>query len=151
MKTLKIYLDNCCFNRPYDDQSQLSVYLETQAKLQIQEKVKNKNIELVWSTILDFENAANSDEAVKIEIESWRKLSLAIIHQNNEIVAKANTLKSFSLKGKDSLHISCAIAANCDYFVTVDKGILKKASMVDGILIKSAIEMIEIMEANDED
>ena len=28
---LRIYLDNCCFNRPYDDQSQLRISLETQA------------------------------------------------------------------------------------------------------------------------
>ena len=32
----RIYLDNCCFNRPYYDQSQLKIYLETQAKLYIQ-------------------------------------------------------------------------------------------------------------------
>ena len=30
---LKVYLDNCCYNRPYDDQSQLRISLETQAKL----------------------------------------------------------------------------------------------------------------------
>lgn len=34
---MKIYLDNCCYNRPYDDQSQLRISLETQAKLYIQE------------------------------------------------------------------------------------------------------------------
>ena len=33
---MRIYLDNCCFNRPYDDQSQLRISLETQAKLYIQ-------------------------------------------------------------------------------------------------------------------
>ena len=32
MKPFRLYLDNCCFNRPYDDQSSLPVYLETQAK-----------------------------------------------------------------------------------------------------------------------
>ena len=26
---MRIYLDNCCFNRPYDDQSQLRILLET--------------------------------------------------------------------------------------------------------------------------
>lgn len=31
-----IYLDNCCFNRPFDDQEQLRVRLETEAKLRIQ-------------------------------------------------------------------------------------------------------------------
>lgn len=35
-----IYLDNCCFNCPFDDQSQLKIRLETEAKLDIQEKVK---------------------------------------------------------------------------------------------------------------
>lgn len=29
----RIYLDNCCFNRPYDDQTQAKVLFETQAKL----------------------------------------------------------------------------------------------------------------------
>jgi len=28
-----IYLDNCCYNRPFDDQSQLRVRLEAEAKL----------------------------------------------------------------------------------------------------------------------
>ena len=26
-----IYLDNCCYNRPYDDQSYMRINLETQA------------------------------------------------------------------------------------------------------------------------
>jgi len=36
----KLYLDNCCFNRPFDDQSQMLVRLETEAKLFIQEGIK---------------------------------------------------------------------------------------------------------------
>lgn len=35
MKKIAIYLDNCCFNRPYDDQTQLRVSLETQAKMYV--------------------------------------------------------------------------------------------------------------------
>ena len=38
MKTL--YLDMCCFNRPYDDQTQTRIRLETQAKLELQTHVK---------------------------------------------------------------------------------------------------------------
>lgn len=33
MKKIRVYLDNCCFNRPYDDQSQIKINLEAQAKL----------------------------------------------------------------------------------------------------------------------
>jgi hypothetical protein len=30
---MKIYLDNCCFNRPFDDQGQIRIKIETEAKL----------------------------------------------------------------------------------------------------------------------
>ena len=32
-KETRVYLDNCCYNRPYDDQSQVRISLESQAKL----------------------------------------------------------------------------------------------------------------------
>ena len=38
---MKIYLDNCCFNRPFDDQSQLRIRLESEAKLKIQEDIRS--------------------------------------------------------------------------------------------------------------
>ena len=34
-----IYLDTCCFNRPFDDQSQTRIRFETAAKLQLQQRV----------------------------------------------------------------------------------------------------------------
>ena len=46
---MKIYLDNCCFNRPFDDQTQLKIHLESQAKLFIQHKIISKEYQLVWS------------------------------------------------------------------------------------------------------
>lgn len=51
-----IYLDTCCFNRPFDDQSQTRVRFETEAKLELQQRVRDKQISLVWSYVLDFEN-----------------------------------------------------------------------------------------------
>ncbi|MBF0238422.1 MAG: hypothetical protein HQM12_12005 [SAR324 cluster bacterium] len=47
---------------------------------------------------------------------------------------------------KDSLHLACAIALNCDYFITVDKGILRKRSRIADISILNPIELIEPME-----
>ena len=37
---MRVYLDNCCYNRPYDDQTQLRISLESQAKLYVQELLK---------------------------------------------------------------------------------------------------------------
>ncbi|MCK7575329.1 MAG: hypothetical protein MZV65_05220 [Chromatiales bacterium] len=50
-----IYLDMCCFNRPYDDQSQARIRLETEAKLLIQEHIHAGRCKLAWSAVLDFE------------------------------------------------------------------------------------------------
>ena len=43
---MKVYLDNCCYNRPYDNQNYLSISLETQAKLLVQLLIKEKRLEL---------------------------------------------------------------------------------------------------------
>ena len=50
---MKVYLDNCCYNRPFDDQSQMKISLETQAKLYVQDQIKKGNYDLVWSYVLD--------------------------------------------------------------------------------------------------
>ncbi len=54
-----IYLDLRCFNRPYDDQSQMRVRLETEAKLALQDKVRGGACHLVWSAVPDLENSKN--------------------------------------------------------------------------------------------
>ena len=56
---MKIYLDNCCFNRPFDDQLQLRIKLESEAKLKIQNEIKEGGFQLVWSYILQSEKEAN--------------------------------------------------------------------------------------------
>jgi hypothetical protein len=53
---MRVYLDNCCFNRPFDEQTQTRIRLEAEAKLDIQQRIRDKRIELGWSYILDYEN-----------------------------------------------------------------------------------------------
>ena len=72
---MRIYLNNCCLNRPYDDQSQQRVRFETQAKLYIQRMVFERKIELVWSYVLKFENSRNPFVSKKHAIMRWEKLS----------------------------------------------------------------------------
>jgi hypothetical protein len=43
---LKIYLDNCCYGRPFDDLSQNKINLEAKAKLYVQSLIKDKVIKL---------------------------------------------------------------------------------------------------------
>lgn len=42
-----IYMDTCCFNLPYDDQSPICNSLEAQAKLHIQSRIRSGHIRLL--------------------------------------------------------------------------------------------------------
>jgi len=55
MLIMLIDLDTCCFNRPFDDQTQTRIRFETEAKLELQQRIREKKIGLVWSYVLDFE------------------------------------------------------------------------------------------------
>ncbi|GMO25180.1 MAG: hypothetical protein Ta2F_00350 [Termitinemataceae bacterium] len=123
---MKIYLDNCCYNRPYDDQRSIFNFVETEGKLMIQQMIKDKTLEMVWSDVLDFENNDNPFEERRIEIAQWRELASAIIELNDIIIENARNLMTLGLRQKDASHIACAIYANTDYFITVDKKILNK-------------------------
>ncbi len=144
---IRVYLDNCCFNRPFDDQTSLSVKLETEAKLFIQNKIKQKEFELVWSYILEQENDDNPFEDRKENILEWNEIAVLDISQNEEVLNKSEIYFNFGFKNKDSIHLACAEYAKSDYFITTDKGILKKAELVRELLkIMNPIDFINILE-----
>jgi predicted nucleic acid-binding protein len=130
---MRIYMDNCCFNRPFDGQTQVRVRLETEAKLHIQERILNGEIELAWSYILDFENAANPFEERRAAIRSWRRRSAIDVSETPTVLEHARALNALGLHSKDALHVACAVEAGCDYFLTTDDLLLKRLAKYTGI------------------
>jgi len=122
----RIYLDNCCFNRPYDDQTNLNIHLEAEAKIFIQNEILNKTLELAWSYMMDYEILSNPFYDRKIAFLNWKNIAVIDIDPTEEILACGKSLNQKSIKGKDALHIACAIKADCKYFLTTDNGILNK-------------------------
>jgi hypothetical protein len=123
---LRIYLDNCCLNRPFDDQSQARIRIETEAKLEIQQRIKDKKLELAWSYILDFENQANPFEERREAIAGWKKFAEVDIGESPQVLRQATELVAGSLRPKDALHVACAIVSHRTFFVTTDDLIVKK-------------------------
>jgi hypothetical protein len=52
---MKLYLDTCCYSRPYDDQTQEKVHMEGEAILTIINRFKQNNNEIMGSQVLDIE------------------------------------------------------------------------------------------------
>ncbi|WP_456324449.1 PIN domain protein [Desulfonauticus submarinus] len=141
-KIIKLYLDNCCFNRPFDDQSQIRIRLETEAKLKIQEEIRAGRLYLVWSYILDYENYKNPFQERKIRISKWKKYAIEDIEENYTVIKLAKDINKKGFHKIDSLHIACAIVSNCEYFLTTDDYILKRANLLSDIKINDSINFI---------
>ena len=150
MNKIRVYLDNCCFNRPHDEQAQETVRLETQAKLMVQTAIHSGTLELVWSFILDFENAENPYDDRREAIADWKTLSVAFVNAQESIREKAKSLEANGIKSKDALHLACAIVGQCEYLLTTDKKFIKKGLQVSEIKIINPIDFIYIQEEKNE-
>lgn len=147
MNGLKVYLDNCCFNRPYDDQTQIRISLETQAKLYIQDLVRMGKIKLVTSYILWYENSQNPYETKRKAIsEFMRKNSVRHVDTDKAhvIKEKAEEIMRTGIKMKDAYHVACAVYASCDCFLTTDDRLLKYYT--DEIKVLNPIDFVRRME-----
>ncbi len=126
---MRIYLDNCCLNRPFDDQANIRIRLETEAKLYIQGKIINREIELAWSYIIDYENHFNPFEERRTTIDKWKSRAIVDIEEATDIIDNARSIQNLGVKSKDALHVACPIEAKCDYFFSTDDMLLKKGSI----------------------
>ena len=126
MRKIRVYLDNCCYNRPFDDQDAIAIRLETDAKLYIQEIIKMGWLELIWSFVLDYENNDNPFDEARDQIALWQNLAIMDCDPSDEVTDKAGILMKLGLRQKDASHLACAIACQADYFITTDKKILNK-------------------------
>jgi hypothetical protein len=140
---MKLYLDNCCFNRPFDDQSHLRIRLEAEAKMRIQEEILSGSYDLVWSYLLNYKNSKNPFRERREQIAKWRGHSGEYIEESEELLGVAKVLLGHGLKKIDALHVACAIVAGADFFLTTDDGILKKAALVRNIKINDLIGFIK--------
>lgn len=143
---MRIYLDNCCFNRPFDNQSHIKIRLETEAKLFIQSGIYSNEIELAWSYILDYENDCNPFEEKKNSIKKWKGLAVIDIEENDWIINKARYIAKLGVKSKDALHVACAIALKCNYFLTTDEQLIKKMENFQEIAVINPLHFISLKE-----
>ncbi|HEY4759965.1 MAG TPA: PIN domain-containing protein [Thermoguttaceae bacterium] len=128
-------MDNCCFNRPFDDQSQARIRLEAEAKLEIQKRIKDRELDLVWSYMLDHENQANPFEERRDVIARWKTAATMDVEETAVILRQAREIADRGIRAKDALHIACAMAAGCEFFMTTDDSVVKKMLGFSGIAV----------------
>ena len=148
MKKTKIYLDVCCFNRPYDDQTQLRIELETKAKLHFQQQIVEEKFILVSSVVLEFENNNNPYPMRKLVIDDFLCHAKECVEESGAVVDIAKAISATGIRPKDAAHVACAIHAGCDYFLSTDDRLLKYKD--SRIQIMNPIDFVVKGERHDE-
>ena len=133
---MKIYMDNCCLNRPFDNQANLRVHLEAEAVKTIIRLIEKQQFSLISSKILQFEISKLTDEFKKKELRLMESLASEVVQINPSIAARAKVFEQMGIQAFDALHLACA-ENNADIFLTVDDKFLKKATTIE--LLKTKV------------
>jgi len=145
---MRIYLDHCTFNRPFDDQRSIKIQLETSAKLYIQNQIKKKMYDLVWSYMSDLENSNNPNIENKMSIQIWENIAKIKCISSENILEMGKKIINYGVRPNDALHIACALETQCEYFITTDTGLINKN--IENIQIINPIDFVRKMEGENE-
>ncbi len=127
---VKVYLDTSVYNRPFDDQNQTRIRLETEAFLSILEKAVAGTIIIISSSALLYENNQNPFDERRERISSYLAIASKFIRLNDSTKKKALFLENIGIDPIDALHLSYAEFGGAEYFLTCDDGIIKKVRKV---------------------
>lgn len=144
---MRVYLDNCCYNRPYDNQSQIRIRLETEAKLHIQQMIREKKLELVTSYMLEYENSKNRSYMKRQAILEFIQQNEAYyvgVERSADVEEIAASIMRTGVKEKDAVHVASALLAKCKFFVSTDDRLLKYQNEI--MRVVSPCELIRLLE-----
>ncbi|NQT72350.1 MAG: PIN domain-containing protein [Chloroflexi bacterium] len=124
---MKIYLDTSLYNRPFDEQTQPRIWLETMALTMIFQMIESEQVDLVTSSVVDFENNKNPFPERKEWVNGCLKLSKQKVVLDTSIRERALELGGQQrIKPIDALHLACGESGQADFFLTCDDRVVKR-------------------------
>jgi predicted nucleic acid-binding protein len=142
---MKIYLDNCCLQRPLDDKSQLRVQLESEAVLAVLNLCEGGQVGIISSEVLEWELDRNPNAQRKAYVEEILAKAETFVEVDSQIEQRAKELEGFGLKAMDALHVASAEAEQADYFCSCDDRLLRRAKAMSSLKV-SVVSPLELAE-----
>lgn len=142
---MKLYIDLCVFNRPFDYQGQDRVALETGAFIYLLDQIEKGKHTLVNSDILVYENERNPDNPRKERISIYFELAREFIRLDKSDFERAKVLRAMGFSDMDALHIAAAEKGETDFFITCDDSILNlynRNSQITKVKIMNLLEFV---------
>jgi len=142
----KIYLDVCCLSRPFDDQKQDRIRLESEAVLLILSRCRRGEWFLLGSEVIEFEIDQMPDEERRRRVTLLANNARRRVLVEDAVVTRAEELEAMGFGAEDALHLACAEAAGTDVFLTTDDRLLKRAQRQAGhlrVAVRNPLEWLE--------
>lgn len=132
---MRIYFDVSCLNRPFDDQSQPRIRLESEAVIVILEAIDAGRWRHVSSRMAAVEIAAIPDEIRRKRV--LQLLPEAINEVTPGILRHAETLTAAGLGAADAVHVAAAQALGADVLLTCDDRLIRRCQALgDRLTVK---------------
>ena len=140
---MKVYLDLCIYNRPFDDQRQPRIVVETVEFMFLLEKAINKEMTINNSFVLEYENSKSPLIDRRDKIDDLLKIASEYVRYSERLENRAEEIEKRGFMAMDALHIACAEAAKSDFFITCDDLLLRKGKANKD---KLKVRIVDLME-----
>jgi predicted nucleic acid-binding protein len=133
---MRLYLDNCCLQRPLDDQSQPRIRVETEAVFAVLSAVQAGEHSLLGSEALEYEISRIPDDTRRAEVLSVLALASERLSLTDNVEALALCFEQSGLRSMDAIHLALASTAKADFFCTCDDRLFQKAKTISRLSCK---------------
>jgi len=123
-----VYLDICCFKRPFDDVTSERVRREAEAVAAVLDAAAAGRLLLVHSPAHDIENGRNPREDRRLATLLWLQTALIVVPPSAQASERARLLANAGFAPLDALHLAFAEQSSAKWFLTTDDRPLKRAA-----------------------
>jgi len=143
-----LYLDLNIYKRPFDDQRQMRIRLETVAIAAVFAMIENGQLSARWSFVLAYENSRDPIPERREFAERLSRSCAAVVEPNEVIRDMARQMsQSHQIRSRDALHLACAQLSGCDYLVTCDEQLVRQGQRLrtKGLVTVKVINPIDLI------
>ncbi len=128
-----LYLDMNIYKRPFDDQRQMRIRLETVAITMIFASIDAGQLSARWSFVLHYENSRDPVPERREFVQYLSRCCETTIAPDESIRELARRLsETYQIRGRDALHLAIAETSGCDYLVTCDDRLVRQGETLAG-------------------
>ncbi len=143
---MRVYLDLCVYNRPFDDQTHERIFIEARAFYIVIKWIEEGKMISIHSDALEYENSLTSNPDRGRRVRSYLSLAKEFVKLSGLSIRRASEIMNLGFRDMDALHIAMAEEGKAHYFITCDDEIIDVAEKNQERLKVKVCSILEFLE-----